>query len=954
MTAKVTDASNRFRDPGTTGEATICGNYKGSPYLHDLSYYAHHRNIFDPTKVCPAPTGSSYTCETAQTIKTYAVYAGAGGSTGNLCNPYDQLSKTATNGGTTLYQASDPASLQANLASALTAVAAGASSGTAASIVSNRGQSGANLITAIFYTNKDFGADASGNEQKRTWIGDLQNYWYYFDPYIANSTIREDNGASDDKILNLVNDYRIDFIFDNTAGKTVVKRYKDDGLGNYTFIDQTDPDNLKALWKAGVELYKRDLTATPYRTMYINKGGALFSLTNDKFSALTSSYWTDLKDYLQAADDATAVNYMKYVYGYDITGFRKRTVSGYAGITTANPATGVGVWKLGDVVTSTPKIASDRPLSGYHIDYGDDTYKTYISSSNYGNRGMVFVGANDGALHAITLGKVSPLTSGSNKAELTGSGLGTEAWAFIPQNALPFLKYLTDPNYTHLYYVDNTTLLVDASIATPSGCTSDYWNCERKSEVTGSNALNLNNTSWRTVLIGNMGLGGASRGAAATCTDCVKAPIDVLGFRRLGLSSVFALDVTDPSNPSLKWEFSHPDLGYTTSDPAIVRINGNNASGADPSKNGKWFVVVASGPTGPIDTASHQFYAKSDRPLKLFVIDMNATPPFVENSNYWIIDTLSDGSQISNAFGGSLASNALDTDKGNRFSLGFYSTDVVYVGYVKPKTSLLGVTTWTDGGLLRLTTKEDLNPENWVLSKVIDDVGPVTASIDKLYDDADKSTGTSKPVLWLYFGTGRYYYKNNTEGIDSADNQMALYGVKDPCYSTAGHGKDIDPDCTTALTTATLTNQSTTISPTLETGKTDGWFINLDGTGTYNGRDFKAERVVTTPSVRTNGLLEFTTFKPTADVCGFGGETLFWLLNYATGAAPPVGTLKGKITIQLSTGAIVVVDLSTLTSSSFGRGGRQVDVGVGKPPAPPPPADTLKKPVKKVLHIQER
>ena len=46
---------------------------------------------------------------------------------------------------------------------------------------------------------------------------------------------------------------------------------------------------------------------------------------------------------------------------------------------------------------------------------------------------------------------------------------------------------------------------------------------------------------------------------------------------------------------------------------------------------------------------------------------------------------------------------------------------------------------------------------------------------------------------------------------------------------------------------------------------------------------------ITTPSVRTNGLLLFTTFKPTADICGFGGETMFWLLNYATGAAPPPG-----------------------------------------------------------------
>jgi type IV pilus assembly protein PilY1 len=273
------------------------------------------------------------------------------------------------------------------------------------------------------------------------------------------------------------------------------------------------------------------------------------------------------------------------------------------------------------------------------------------------------------------------------------------------------------------------------------------------------------------------------------------------------------------------------------------------------------------------------------------------------------------------------------------------------VGYVKPKT-VSSVTTWTDGGLLRLVTKEDANPANWVLSKVIDGVGPVTASLDKLYDDADKTS--AKPVLWLYFGTGRYFYKNNTDGIDAADNVMSLYGIKEPCYSTTtGPKKDLDDTCTTALDLSTLTDQSSNSpSSSLASGHTDGWYVNLDATGTFDGKAFKAERVVTTPSVKTNGLLQFTTFKPTSDICGFGGETLFWFLNYGTGGAPNPGTLKGKIMIQLSTGAIVVVDLSDI--SSFGRGGRQASVGTGKPPLPAPPADTLRKPVKKILHIQER
>jgi len=50
----------------------------------------------------------------------------------------------------------------------------------------------------------------------------------------------------------------------------------------------------------------------------------------------------------------------------------------------------------------------------------------------------------------------------------------------------------------------------------------------------------------------------------------------------------------------------------------------------------------------------------------------------------------------------------------------------------------------------------------------------------------------------------------------------------------------------------------------------------------------------------------------------------------------------------------VVVDLAKIDLSTLGRGGRQMKIGVGKPPSPPPPADALKKPVKKILQIQEK
>jgi type IV pilus assembly protein PilY1 len=757
-----------------------------------------------------------------------------------------------------------------------------------------------------------------------------------------------------------------------------------DGKGNYTSVDTIDIDDLSALWRAGLQLYSRNLVDKP-RTIYTQTDNA-------NLLGFTTSNNTTLQPFLGVADAAAATKTINYVYGFDTpsdTTLRSRSVT-YQGVT-PSATTGVGVWKLGDIINSTPKIQSGKPLNGYHLDYDDSSYRVFINSTDYVRNTMVYAGANDGMLHAFRLGQTTPLTSttGTLIARLTNPGssppaLGSEAWAFIPKNALPYLKYLTDPNYSHLYYVDNTPLLVDASINKPDSCAAaDYWDCP-KITTAPSGSLTLNETSWRSVLVGSMGLGGASRPENVSCNtitgtlpdsldNCVNTPLAASGYESLGLSSYFAFDVTNSATPSLLWEFSDPDLGYSTVEPVIVRMNGKKGSGPnpndpDPTKNGRWFLVFGSGPTGPIETTSHQFYARSDQNLKIFIVDLK-TGQLVRK-----ID-----SGVNFAFSGSLTTNGINVDKKASNSDRFYETEVVYIGYVKPD-STASPKTWTDGGILRLMTNGDTDPANWTLTTLIDGVGPVTASIDKMYDDKDKNVTPSSvipvPSLWLFFGSGRFYYKNGAAGIDSATNQMQLYGLKEPCYSVTNIGgvwtKDLSKHLNTActadtsfsqLTKSMLTNQSSdTPATTLPAGTNTGWYINLDDDTTT----YAAERLITTPDARTNGMVVFTTFKPTAGVCGFGGETFFWFTDYRTGGPPPLGTLTGKIVIQLSTGAIIVIDLSQIKPPTndpnpppspyppLERGGRQLDVGAGKPPTPKPAADSLKVPVKKVLQIQEK
>jgi Tfp pilus tip-associated adhesin PilY1 len=857
---------------------------------------------------------------------------GTGSSSNAKCEEWDENGDGMPD---TYFFASDPTKIEEGLNNAFSDILRRMASGTAASILNNSEGSGASLIQAIFYPEREFDTGS-----KVQWSGELHSLWYYLDPYLSNSTIREDSDSN--FYLDLNQDKITQFYFN--GNETLVARYNDtnsDGAADGAAVD-TDimPDAIHSLWRAGFSLFSRDLSSNP-RVMKTTLDGATlidFSDTNKSNTTLqtylraTGATVTDLEN-----DTAKIINYIK---GTDQTGYRSRTVK--SGATTRE-------WRLGDIISSTPKLQSTIRLNSYNLTapygYGDTSYGLFVKSTEYGKRGLAYVGANDGMLHAFKLGilDVSGQTK-TRKAHLINEGsgsLGDEMWTFIPKGVLPYLKYYSEPKYDHLYYVDNTVSIVDASINYtssdpgyfPDCSSSKYWNCEKRTQyVASSTSIDTTNTSWRTILIGGMGLGGASRFWGDTCstaTDCVKSPLATVG-----ISSYFALDVTDQTSPTLKWEFSDPDLGYTTTGPAIVRVGAKG-------KNGRWFAVFGSGPTGPIDTVNHQFLGASDKTLKLYILDLNASPPFIKgtapntpsNANYWVIDT-----GIANAFAGSLANAVIDTDRGDTSSTGHYSDDAVYVGYVKKAN-----TTWTSGGVGRIFTKESTDPAEWAWNVLIDDVGPVTTSVTKSQDRKNKK-------LWIYFGTGRYFFRNSGSA-DDPDSQRSLFGIMEPCYYTATYPKnDLEGSCTASVSLSNLNNQTTDVDKTLSTGD-KGWVINLDTSALKDG--FMSERVITDPIASSSGAVFFTTFRPTFDVCSYGGNTYIWSVRYDTGAEPPTAALKGKALMQVSTGSFAELTLSSAFGSKNNR--RTTTPIKGVPPksqglsllAPP-------RPTKKVLQIQEK
>ncbi|MDD2542224.1 MAG: hypothetical protein PHH28_14460, partial [Desulfuromonadaceae bacterium] len=153
-----------------------------------------------------------------------------------------------------------------------------------------------------------------------------------------------------------------------------------------------------------------------------------------------------------------------------------------------------------------------------------------------------------------------------------------------------------------------------------------------------------------------------------------------------------------------------------------------------------------------------------------------------------------------------------------------------------------------------------------------------------------------------------------------------------------------------ALTLSSLKNQTTSIAADLGTDK--GWYISLDAKD--DSQSLGAERTVTNTVSLVNGGVFFTTFKPTTDVCKYGGFTYIWGVNYATGGTASAAALSGKALIQLSTGAFKEVPLQeVLTDKNFRKMGSPM---IGKPPldAPPIISNAGNKPPKKILHIQEK
>ncbi|MBV5326178.1 MAG: hypothetical protein JZU65_00865, partial [Chlorobium sp.] len=189
----------------------------------------------------------------------------------------------------------------------------------------------------------------------------------------------------------------------------------------------------------------------------------------------------------------------------------------------------VETWRLGDVIYSSPTLVG-KPSEGYHLLYRDTTYGEF-AAKHQNRRQVVYVGGNDGMLHAFNGGFYNDLikgisttsqkqpdtykdTNGNKKWDLgetltqdwngngaydSGKGteiehvVGAELWAYIPKNLMPHLYWLTESTYQHVYYMDLKPRVFDARI---------FFNPD-------GTALDADHPNgWGTVMVAGMRFGG--------------------------------------------------------------------------------------------------------------------------------------------------------------------------------------------------------------------------------------------------------------------------------------------------------------------------------------------------------------------------------------------------------------------------------------------------------------
>lgn len=473
---------------------------------------------------------------------------------------------------------------------------------------------------------------------------------------------------------------------------------------------------------------------------------------------------------------------------------------------------------LGDVINAQPAYIKATPLAYAdrgHSDFAKCTQGQAGGSipcpnglaGNTPRQGTVFVAANDGMLHAI---------------DTEGATPGGERWAYIPSIVLPNLYKLAtdDPSKPHEYYVDGSPVVADICVA--ADCT----------------AASVNASSWRTILVGGLNLGGR-------------------GF--------YALDVTNPSSTQAKmlWEFKvrtsgacaaslaaavgasdDCDLGFSFGNPVIGKRK----------SDGKWVVIVTSGYNNfnPGNGKGYLYVldASNGTILNKVALDASAggaggsaTPSACVPSTVTPVTPFCDADPVGLArINARLESNETDN-----------TILEIYGGDLKGRV-------WR----FDLSSMSNSYPVAFRLAELKDPMGnpqPITTKpeIAKIRDGAP-------PIFGVFVGTGQYL---GNPDLGTTQTQT-IYAIKASGTSTLTNARSslVSQTLSADIVVAQGTIRTVTSSNSVDWTSGNGWYVDFP---------VSKERVNVDPSVQIGTLQVATNVPASSGDCTAGG---FGYLNY--------------------------------------------------------------------------
>ncbi|MDA3832846.1 MAG: PilC/PilY family type IV pilus protein, partial [Spirochaetales bacterium] len=849
----------------------------------------------------------------------------------------------------TYYYVTNPLRLEQQLNRSFASILNQASSGTAASVISNTRSGEGAIYQSVFYPSK---TDDDGHTV--SWAG--QVHGFLMDAY---GNMREDTNLNNQ--LDLIDDYLIVFNENGTANRYV------DGDGNQklelnilTCPSSTDPplapvcydhapllypvvnlDELNYLWSSQDWLNSTDLDAniTTQRgisgTNYLTDANKRYVFTwvdTDQDSIVAS---TEVKDFVwpstvpsvEELDDTDKIYPYLTLYpsfldtpvavsdlsSTDLDTFliqqtarQINYIRGADYLVDGNPAPlNIGssgdiagtemrsrlydgkTWRLGDITYSTPTLVS-RPAENFHLLYRDLSYVPFVAK--YKNRRqMIYAGANDGMVHAFNGGFYNSVSKGfytdSIYSDSSGPALGAELWAYVPYNLLPHLYWLTQTSYDEEAHV----YYVDQK---PRVFDAKIFDDEAICTTDMTDAGCIHPNGWGTVMVVGMRFGGGSIVTDMDKKDGATMP----GVNDRTMKSAFMIfDITNPeAPPTLLAELAMPRMGFATSYPTVlVMADGdhdgsyeNYNDGTPASGENRWFLAFGSGPA-----------------------DSSGNPGSVDAVTGVYDDTILD--------------NAKSTQPGQFYLLDLVKLAVNNELYTLNSSGVLtpGLTNYAayDANTFisdPVTVDFDLdyNADALYFGTISGDVGTWGGKLRRIVvDDHNDSDEDQNPVNWDDYSTGGDSVLLNAgqpitaaPAIAQDDNGKNWVFFGTGRYFTSSDKVDTSQqgyyglkeplDGSGYKTWATLVAADDLIDVTdfevytdqTVSGSTDTTWADMINTQSSEDGwylDFSTGERNLGQAALIGGLLSFTTFTPAADICSAGGSSDLWGLYYKSGTA---------------------------------------------------------------------